>query len=110
MVAVDLRERARPDVPPKQLSCINYRKPDVGQAALVGAASGIANYDGQDIDSQMVAVGAPDGAADQISAVAAAKVADDGCLAPEKPNPVDYSLGWQLLQASLGPKAALQDF
>src|SRR5262249_50834320 len=72
VVAVDFGDAGRLDVPFEQLVGADDREPEVGQAALVGPAGGVADDDGQDVHAEVVERGPPHGTAEQEVAVAAA--------------------------------------
>lgn len=82
MIAMDFGDRAGFDVIGEQFSAAADGELDVRQAPLVAAFAGVADDDRQRVEAEVVVIGPGNGAADEISAIAAADVEDDRVLRP----------------------------
>src|SRR5437763_1413217 len=107
---MDLGDAARLDPALEEFSTAGDRETEVDEAALVTAAGGVADDDGQDVHADVVVVRPPDGAADQEPAVAAAEVEDDRRPAAEELFPIQPPIGGKLLEGGLGPERRVEDF
>lgn len=109
MVAVNLMNAGGRQIVADERLGVDGGEANVGEAALVGAAGRIAQYEGEDIDAEVVVSPTPDGAADEEVAVAAAEIDDEWGTAAEEGDDIKWR-GGELLEGGLGPMRGLQDF
>src|SRR5436190_9378279 len=93
MVAMDFVNRAGPNVFGEQFPPAADRKFDVGEAALVAAASSVANDDRQYVDRQMVPFRPGNRAAQSKPPITTTDIDDDGRGTPKQLHPVDRAAG-----------------
>src|SRR5262245_49449490 len=93
MIAVNLDNRAGFDMLGEEFAAAADGVLQVRQAPLVAAAAGVANDDGQRVDTEMVVVRPGDGTGEQEPTVAAADVEDDRGLSAEELRPMHAAFG-----------------
>ena len=103
VVAMDFRRGPGREQATHERLAVHDGEADVGQAALVGPARGVAKDERQDIDADVVVVGPPDGAADQEPAIAAAKVDDQGGGSAKEGGEVKGAWRRETFEGSLSP-------
>lgn len=108
VVAVDFSDGCGRDVAFEEFASPRDAETDIGEAALVGAAGGVADDKGEDVDAEMVVLLAPEGAANEEASVAAAEVDDDGSGSAEEFIPVEMGFG-ELFESGLSPAGFVED-
>src|SRR5436190_20199658 len=102
VVAVDLGNTVRCCMALEKLMAATDGKANVAQSALVGPARRIADDYRKNVEPDMIVVGPPNGAVEEIAAVAAPKIEDDRRRAAKEGRVIERSFG-QTFEGRLGP-------
>ena len=108
MIAMDFRcayRQERGD----QRPCIHDAETNVRKASLIRAPHRIANDERKFIDAEVIVIGSPDGAADEETPVAAAKINHERRASAENSFAVERR-GWTPLEVGFGPLILRNDF
>src|SRR6266849_4905439 len=109
MVAVDLGSAAGREETRQERLAVADREAQVGQAALVAAARGVANDYRQNVDAEVIVIRPPHAAAEQEATIAAAQVEHQRRPPAKERLDVEAALGGQLFQRRLRPQGRIQD-
>ena len=109
MITVDLIHRVRGDVAIDQFEAAADREAKIRQPTLVASPACVTDHHRQRVHAQMVMIAPAPGAAQQVTAIAAAKIDDDRRDPAKEILPDDRPLVGIFLQRGLGPFGGFQD-